>query len=392
MTISVTQLGNFLKAMVDSEVLLYDLKVEGEISNYRQSSEVVFFVLKDQNAQIDCFCYNPPKTRLTDGQQVVVSGKPNFYVKGGKLSFSVSKIQPKDIVGDKFKQLLELKQKLENMGLFDPLKKKPINTNCKIIGVVTSSEGAVIQDIINVSRRRNPTVDIVVYDSRVQGQNSEATIIRGLKCLEKTDVDTIIIARGGGSAEDLSSFNSEALVYAIADCKKPVISAVGHETDFTLCDFVADVRASTPSVAAEICTQNVQGMVDELVARLKRQVVVVDNITNNYQTRLNNTQRLLLSEITSLVTAGQNKLDGCRQNLILQTKYMLSLKQNQIESVLQRLSDNNPATILKKGFIVAESEGKIANSVKNLQKDQMLKLVFADGTAITKVVETEVKK
>jgi len=369
MTISVTQLGNFLKGLLDSEVLLYDLKVEGEISNYRQSSEVVFFALKDQNAQIDCFCYNPPKTRLCDGQQVVVSGRPNFYVKGGKLSFHVTKIEQKDGLGDKFKQFLLLKEKLENLGYFNPLRKKPINTNCKKIGVISSSEGAVIQDILNVARRRNPAVDIILYDSRVQGTNSEQTIIRGLKYFEKTDVDNVIIARGGGSSEDLSSFNTEVLVYAITECKKPVISAVGHETDFTLCDFVADYRASTPSVAAEICTQNVQGMLDDLSNRLKSQFIFINSFIQNKSQNIANAKKALLSQI----------------------KFILTYKQNQLQNVLQRLDDNNPAKILQKGFSVVQ-KGEKTVCANSLNINDKIKITFKDGCVSAIVEKVEVKK
>ena len=367
MTISVTQLGNFLKGLLDSEVLLYDLKVEGEISNCRQSSEVVLFALKDQNAQIDCFCYNPPKTRLCDGQQVVVSGRPNFYVKGGKLSFYVTKIEQKDGLGDKFKQFLLLKEKLENLGYFKPLRKKPINTNCKKIGVISSSEGAVIQDILNVARRRNPAVDIILYDSRVQGVNSEQTIIRGLKYFETTNVDNVIIARGGGSSEDLSSFNSEALVYAIAECKKPIISAVGHETDFTLCDFVADYRASTPSVAAEICTQNVQGMLDDLTNRLKSQSVF-------FTSQIQNKSEILAS---------------AKKALLSQFNFVLSCKQNQLLNALQRLDDNSPAKILQKGFSLVQKNEKTVGA-NDLSKGDIINVTFKDGFVSAVVENVEV--
>jgi len=368
MTISVTQLGNFLKGLLDSEVLLYDLKVEGEISGCRQSSEVVFFVLKDQNSQIDCFCYNPPKIKLAEGQKVIVSGRPNYYVKGGKLSFFATKIEQKEQLGDKFKQFLLLKEKLENLGYFNPLRKKPIVTNCKKIGVITSSEGAVIQDILNVSRRRNPTVDIILYDSRVQGINSEQTIIHGLNYFEKTDVDNVIIARGGGSSEDLSSFNTEVLVHAIAECKKPIISAVGHETDFTLCDFVADYRASTPSVAAEICTQNVQGMLDDLTNRLKSQAVFFSSFINNKSEIISNLKKALFSQI----------------------KFVLTCKQNQLINALQRLDDNSPSKILQKGFSLVQKDKKTV-CANNLNKDDKIKIIFKDGCVYAVVETVEVK-
>ena len=392
MTISVTQLGNFLKAMVDSEVLLYDLNVEGEISNYRRNSEVAFFVLKDSNARIDCFCYNPPAINLEEGAQITVSGKPNYYVKGGKLSFLVTKITKKDVKGEKFRELMLLKERLEKEGLFDELKKKPINTNCKKIGVVTSAEGAVIHDIINVCRRRNPTVDISVYDCRVQGIYSENSIIRGLKYFDNSNVDNIIIARGGGSNEDLASFNGEKLVYAISLCKKPVISAVGHETNFTLCDFVADCRASTPSVAAELCTQNIGGVIDDLFFRLNRQYSHIYTLINEKKNRVFSSENLLTEKYKNLFYKYSNEIS--LQCLSLQSllKNKLTNAENTLGVSIAKLGENNPTKILEKGFSVVKDKDNTVKSVKQVKQGQKLDVIMSDGTLGIRVENVEVKK
>lgn len=392
MTISVTQLGNFLKAMVDSEVLLYDLNVEGEISNYRRNSEVAFFVLKDSNARIDCICYNPPAINLEEGAQITVSGKPNYYVKGGKLSFLVTKITKKDVKGEKFRELMLLKERLEKEGLFDELKKKTINTNCKKIGVVTSAEGAVIHDIINVCRRRNPTVDISVYDCRVQGIYSENSIIRGLKYFDNSNVDNIIIARGGGSNEDLASFNGEKLVYAISLCKKPVISAVGHETNFTLCDFVADCRASTPSVAAELCTQNIGGVIDDLFFRLNRQYSHIYTLINEKKNRVFSSENLLTEKYKNLFYKYSNEIS--LQCLSLQSllKNKLTNAENTLGVSIAKLGENNPTKILEKGFSVVKDKDNTVKSVKQVKQGQKLDVIMSDGTLGIRVENVEVKK
>lgn len=388
MTITVTQLGNFLKAMVDSETLLYDLNVEGEVSNLRLGSEVAFFVLKDDNAQINCFWYSP-KINFFDGDKVVVSGRPNFYVKGGNLSFAVSNVKRKDKKGDSFLAFLQLKEKFEKEGLFDLSRKKPIVKNCKKLGVVTSLEGAVMHDIHKVCNRRDPSVDIIVYDCRVQGAESEKTIIDGIKYFQNTDVDNIIVARGGGSAEDLSSFNGEKLVYAIADSKKPVISAVGHETDFTLCDFVADARAATPSVAAEICTRDTVAFRAELTQRLKKCAGILSSrISENYS-RLKLYDEKLKMESTSLCDKKQaeikNLFSFCQ--VALEKKFLNS--EAQVKLLLARLDGANPLNILKKGYSVAEKDGKKVFSAKQLKKSDKVEVVFFDGRAKVTVDEME---
>lgn len=391
MTISVTQLGNFLKAMVDSEVLLYDLSVEGEISNYRHNGEVAFFVLKDSNARIDCFYYNPTLIDVAEGSQVVVNGRPNYYIKGGKLSFSVTKINKKDVKGEKFKELMLLKERLEKEGLFDELRKKPINRNCKKIGVVTSADGAVIHDIINVCRRRNPTIDISVYDCRVQGAYSENSIIRGLKYFDDSDVDNIIVARGGGSNEDLASFNGENLVYAVSSCKKPVISAVGHETNFTLCDFVADCRASTPSVAAELCTIDADGIVDEIYLKLNRQYSHINSLLDEKQNRINSLKLLLLEKLKSIFQQYENFINLKILSINDSIKEKLNVNEKFLMTAVAKLGENNPVKILQKGFAVVKDKNNIVKSVTQVDDRQCLEIVLIDGTLGVKVEKIEAK-
>lgn len=392
MTISVTQLGNFLKAMVDNETLLNDLSVEGEVSNFRQSGEVAFFVLKDANAQVDCFCYNLPKYPIENGTKVIASGRPSYYVKGGKLSFFVSAISESVGKGDKFAELLKLKDKLQKMGCFDELKKKPVCRNCKKIGVVTSAEGAVIHDIINVCRRRNPTVDIFVYDSRVQGVDSEASLIRGLRYFDDTDVDNIIIARGGGSSEDLSSFNGEELVYAITSCKKPVISAVGHETDFTLCDFAADCRASTPSVAAELSTTDISGIMESCRGRLGSFALRFCDSLVDKSNHVDSLRRLIVSAALRKTESLQSRLLFDAAAAVSAMEKAVFKNQSALSLAAARLDESSPLKILQKGFAAVQIGDRSLTSASQANAGDEIGITLVDGKITAQVKTVEVKK
>lgn len=391
MTITVTQLGNFLKALVDSEVLLLDLNVEGEISTFRQSGEVAFFVLKDSGAQIDCFYYNPPRLDITDGQKVVVSGKPNYYLRGGKLSFAVKKIEKKDEKGESYKQFMLLKERLEKEGIFDPLKKKPIVSGGRKLGVVTSAGGAVIHDILTVSRRRNPSVDIILYGAKVQGVGSAESIVRGIKYLDNTDVDNIIIGRGGGSDEDLSVFNDERVIYAVAACKKPTVSAVGHETDFTLCDFAADARAATPSQAAELCTSDIRGALDDLSVRLGSCLRHGQNIVAQRKTYVLSATKIMMSRVKNLLDGATADVSASSEKLVNIMGKRVFDADKTLGLAAVRLDESNPAKILSKGYSVTVKDGKNVRSARQLREGDDIKIIFGDGQADAKVYRSEVK-
>ena len=222
-------------------------------------------------------------------------------------------------------------------------------------------------------------------------KNYEIILCSPFKYFENTDVDNVIIARGGGSSEDLSSFNSEALVYAIADCKKPVISAVGHETDFTLCDFVADCRASTPSVAAELSTQNIQGVIDDIKSRFNSQKFFISSIINNQQTFLQNTKSILFTQLSSKLQNNQNAVESVQKSLLTEIKYILSQKQNEIEKIIQKFDDNNPAKILQKGFASIKRNDIQICSAKDLKANDEVELTFCDGKANAKILDIKVK-
>ncbi|MBQ3494521.1 MAG: exodeoxyribonuclease VII large subunit, partial [Clostridia bacterium] len=293
--LTVTQVGTYIKQIFDAEEMLSYIRVIGEISGLSISKGVAYFVLKDENAQLQCVCFSPEKFSFNNGDKVYATGTPKYYVKGGKLNFNVSKIEQAGL-GELYINFLMLKQKLELLGYFDAANKKPIPKNIKRIGVVTSAEGAVIQDIINVRNRRNKNVDIVLYPVKVQGVGAEYEIKKGIEFFDNYDVDVVVVARGGGSLEDLMPFNTEVVAKAVFYANKPIVSAVGHETDFTICDFVADLRAPTPSVASELLCEDIQAKKQNVLSLLKRlNLAVIKNFRDNsvFVTKIYTTKKCL---------------------------------------------------------------------------------------------------
>ncbi len=255
---SVTQISSYIKNLFMRDYLLSRVTVRGEVSNCKyHSSGHIYFTLKDPGAAINCVMFASQREHLTfrlqDGQQIEASGQVSVYERNGSYQLYVRSCRLSG-AGELYERFLQLKAELEEMGMFDEIYKKPIPKYCRRIGIVTASTGAAIQDIINVTTRRNPYVELVLYPARVQGEGAKESIVRGIERLDRMGLDVLIVGRGGGSIEDLWAFNEECVARAIFDAETPVISAVGHETDFTIADFVADRRAPTPSAAAELAS------------------------------------------------------------------------------------------------------------------------------------------
>ena len=357
-TITVSQLAFYIKKIFEAEELLYNISVVGEVSGLKIVRGIAYFDLKDNSSLISCVCFlGEELSAVKNGDKIIAKGTPGFYVKGGKLNFNVSKVKPFG-QGDLFKEFLLLKEKLEKEGLFDALHKKQIPQNAKNIGVITSQTGAVIHDIITVASRRNPSINIVLYPAKVQGCGSAESIIKALDFFENYNrIDVVIIARGGGSAEDLWEFNNESLARRIFSFNKPLISAVGHETDFTICDFVADVRAATPSAAAELVSGDVQSKKQMFL----RQVTI---IKNHLQNLVMDKQSALLSYIE---TVDEKLMTFNNTNI-----HFLELK----KAVLEKF---NPNKILGLGYAKIESHGKVLTSKSQTLKGQKIMITFKDG-------------
>ena len=330
--ISVAQLNNYIKAVFDAEDMLHNVEVIGEISGANPRGSAIYFSLKDQDASIPCVYFmnsggaRPPHP-LLDGQKVVARGTVSYWHKAGKISFIVNRITEFGM-GSIMQLFQQLQEKLRAEGLFDTAAKKQIPDNVKRIGVVTSRTGAVLHDIITVARRRNPNVDIVLVPTRVQGTSAEIDIARAIEILSNATVDVIIVARGGGSAEDLAPFNTETVARAVFASKIPVISAVGHETDFTLIDFVADLRAPTPSAAAELCVREI--------------TTDRDRALSAWQTIRANVWRKLDRENTTGVNAWRDLKNA--------TTARMAALEGTLAVLTAEIDAKNPIAILKRGF------------------------------------------
>lgn len=396
---SVTEVNEGINKLFSSRPGLSNISIEGEVSNCTyNSSGHIYFTLKDSKSQISAVMFKGKritglKFALKDGMKVIVSGSIEVYVQGGKYQLYASRIEEAGL-GILYEKYLKLKAILEEKGLFDEKNKKTIPRFASKVGIVTSPTGAAIQDIINVSKRRNPYVELILYPALVQGENAYKSIIKGIKALDKIDVDVIIVGRGGGSIEDLWSFNEEELAIAIYEAKTPIISAVGHETDFTIADFVADIRAATPSQAAEIANFELSKFVSDLdninirmKNSLRTKLALLNNILQTYKLKLAsfsptkriNGYRTYLVEIDNSL----NKKINAKLN---DTKSKLAVYATKIEAL-------SPLKRIANGYAyVADDLGNRISKVKDIKKDSIINLSFIDGKVSAKVLDMEYKQ
>ncbi len=378
--LTVSQVGTYIKNIFDAEEMLHDIDVVGEVSGFSITRDIAYFSLKDENSLLSCVLFGASKySHIKNGDSVVVTGTPRYYVKGGRLNFNATKIAPFG-QGLLFKQFLELKQKLESEGLFSSEHKKPIPKNVKTIGVVTSEGGAVIQDIINVSTRRNPQINIVLYPVKVQGNKAELEIVKGIEFFsEREGVDVVIVARGGGSMEDLQPYNTEVVARATYACKKPIVSAVGHETDFTIIDFVSDLRAPTPSAAAELVCDNKMEQIDtlrKLVSGLKTNAIrLLGDKHKLFQIdcmRLEKNCQSVLSFAKTQINSKMSRLQSVVFAGLSDKTYGLGLLQKSLEKL-------NPVAVLERGYAKVEIGGNRVESVEQIEVGQKFVTYFKDG-------------
>lgn len=387
LTLSILQFNTFVKNILDAEEFLKNISVFGEVTNFKISGGNAYFDLKDDSAMLSCVKFGAGDLNIKNGDLITVFGRVNFYVKSGRLNFIVQSATAYGM-GDLYQRFLMLKDKLEKEGLFREEIKKPIPKFAHKIGVVTSETGAVIRDIINVTKSKNPYTDIIVYPSKVQGTGAENEIASGIEYFNKqSDVDVIIVARGGGSIEDLSPFNTEKIVRAIYESQKPIISAVGHETDFTLCDFASDLRVPTPSVAAEVAVFDY----NEQILKISE----INKYNYNYITKLFVSKREGLVSLASLeaekikvkISEAKNKLSQINHEVNSRVQEIIKQKSNMLDVLTSVLSKQNPLEILKKGYSVVETNGKRISRASELTNNQKITIRFADGN-----VDAEVKK
>lgn len=385
-SLSVTEINNYLKKIVDSDFILNNLSVKGEISNFKlHSSGHLYFSLKDENSKVNCVMFKSDAVNLNfipeNGMKVTIKARLSVYVKDGSYQLYCRSIE-RDGLGNLFVQYEKLKEKLLMLGLFDEENKKAIPKYANRIGVITSETGAAIQDIIKVIRRRNSLVDIVLYPSFVQGEEAVANLIKGLKYFnEKNSVDVIIIGRGGGSIEELWAFNNEELAYAIFNSKIPVVSAVGHEVDFTICDFVSDMRAATPSAAAEIVAANLEELEKNLDFYNQALNNSIQRLFHSHQNRL----ELMLKSLefnspSKLIAHEYERIDNLNNSLKKLVINKLDKNKLKLQNFNGLLKAYNPMNVLDKGYsIVQNQQGSIIKTINDVELDEELQINVKDG-------------
>lgn len=378
MTLTVSQLNNYIRGIFDFDSTLDDVTVCGEVTNVKAYSKGWYFSLKDEVGAINCFCYADSQPPVA-GQMAMAYGKVNYLVKSGAVSFFVRRLTATNNLGAAYARFVQLRDKLDKEGLFDEKRKQPVPHCCKTIGVVTSATGAVIHDITNVALRRQPFSQIVLYPVKVQGVGAEQEICQGIRYFANSDVDVVIVGRGGGSNEDLSVFNSEDIVRAIAACPKPVVSAVGHGVDFTLCDFVADKRAVTPSEAAEFVTTDVAETKLHVAALLSKVRQMVAERVDGQRRFVVDVVRRLQSEVAQKVQLQtmhtQHTLEKCQDCIASK----IADRKSKLDKYLATISASNPTNILKRGYAYVSKGGQNVNSVAQVQSGDTMQLTLFDG-------------
>ena len=392
--LEVSEVNEYIKKVFLDDPILNGVKVRGEISNFKiHSSGHVYLTLKDNKSKIRCMIYRSDYNKdlkLDNGSKIVADGYISNYVSDGSYQLYMKNVSLEG-VGNLYLEFLKLKEKLDKEGLFSSYYKKPIPRFPKSIGVVTSETGAVIRDIINVISRRYPKVAIKLYPALVQGKDSVSSLIAGINFFNlEYPVDTIIIGRGGGSLEELWSFNDEDLARAIFASSIPVISAVGHETDFTICDFVSDERAPTPSAAAEIATPNLADL-------LREQDLMAKRMTNSINNRLILEKHRLRSTMDRFSQYADRYMLGDRYialDMILDkidssfTKY-IQKKREEMNLYGAKMSGLNPFSVFDRGYSIAEKEGRIVSTIRDIDQGDKIKINLKDGKLDCQVVDIE---
>ena len=383
---SVTQINNYIKNMFEQDFVLANVTVKGEVSNLKyHTSGHIYFTLKDENGTISAVMFkgntfNGLKFRMADGNQVVVKGSIKVYERDGKYELFARSITLSG-EGDLFKQYQKLKDELEEMGMFAPEYKKPIKTFNRRVGIVTAKTGAAVQDIINISKRRNPYVELILYPAYVQGEEAKYSIVKGINTLDNMGLDVIIVGRGGGSIEDLWAFNEEMVARAIFQCNTPVISAVGHETDYTIADFVADLRAPTPSAAAELAVCDIAAISERLSQyenSLKK--LLLDNIAEKRNRIV--TDNLKLSHLSPVSVLEEKRIfvDGMADRLNALLADIMKDRRMSLAVMAEKLNGMSPLLKLSQGYSIAVNEnGDAVTSIFDVSKGSNISVNVADG-------------
>lgn len=392
LVITVSQLNYYIKSVFECDEKLKNIFVTGEVSNFKGNyqSGHLYFSLKEGNSVIKAVMFasnaNRLRFQLKDGMKIIVRGNVLCYEVNGQYQIYVDDIQPYGI-GSYYLEFEQLKEKLSREGLFDNDRKKHMPAYPKKIGVVTSLSGAAVRDIENVLKRRYPIAEMVVYPVHVQGEKAVSQIIDAInKISDNKEVDVIILGRGGGSVEELWTFNNENLARSVSNCAVPIISAVGHETDFTICDFVADKRAPTPSAAAELCVPNKDDLLEEIINFRKRIDEICIEKIENYKCKCG-------AELKRLERLNPIKKIDIFRNRVVQTQSRLSLimqkyvsnKKFEVNVLLSNIGSLNPEIVMKRGYSIIQDENGIVKEKWKIRENKNVKIRFSDGEIECKI-------
>ena len=412
--LTVTQINKYIKYKFENDENLNLVYLKGEISNFKNhSSGHLYFTLKDENSRIMAVMFrnNAMKIKFnpTDGTKVLVIGRINVYEANGNYQIYVEEMM-EDGIGNLALEFEKLKKKLSEKGYFDERFKKPIPKFPKRIGIITATTGAAIRDIITTINRRYRNVELDIFPCLVQGVGAKEDIVRNINLANNFDLDVIILGRGGGSIEDLWAFNEEIVAEAIFNSKIPIISAVGHEIDFTISDFVADLRAPTPTAAAELAVPNTIELITYInQLNIRKNKAIINLINKNKEKLLSLTSSYILKNPESIYEVKSQKIDSLVDKLLYIMKNTLSndynrlnnlnvsisnniknimtIKTNKYINILNKLETLNPILTIKRGYTITSIDNKSINSIKNINKEDLIKTEFTDGFVKSKVVE-----
>ncbi len=391
---SVKQVNTYIKNMFTQDFMLNRIYVKGEVSNCKyHTSGHIYFSLKDESGSIACIMFAGQRSglgfRMQDGQQVIALGSVTTYERDGKYQLYAKEIIL-DGAGLLYERFEALKKELSEMGMFAAEYKQPIPKFAKRIGIVTAPTGAAIRDIMNISARRNPYVQLVLYPALVQGEAAAPSIVKGIETLDRQNLDVIIVGRGGGSIEDLWAFNEEIVARAIFNCRTPIISAVGHETDTTIADYVSDLRAPTPSAAAELAVfeyQTLSNYLEDKQLQLKKsmfqRIQTERTKIEKYRLKMN-----YLHPGTKLKQHRQRAME-LEDKLRLAMERKMTTSKQQLAIYIERMRGLSPLVKLNQGFsYVASADGKVMKSIKDVKKEDLLTIYVTDGIVKAKVEDT----
>lgn len=392
MAISVTDLNKYIKNKIADDEYLNNILIKGEISNFKHHyTGHLYFTLKDENSLIKCIMFKSYAQKLNfepkDGMKVYILGSVSVFERDGVYQI-YAKVMEEDGLGDLYTKYQKLKEELEKKGLFDESHKQKIPMMPKVIGVLTSQTGSVIRDIINVSTRRNPNVHIRLLPVPVQGEGAAEKIAEGIQYMnQKQLADVIILARGGGSLEDLWPFNEEIVAYSIYESKIPIISAVGHETDFSISDFVADLRAPTPSAAAELAVPDIYEMKQKINTYQNRLKMVLTKKLEIMKLRYDKCMSSsVFREPTRKIQENYIKIDSYVKQLENQINKIKEKNKNKYIELVSKLDTLSPLKTLTRGYSIIEKDGKIAKSITDLQAEDEISIRLKDGEKQAKII------